>query len=380
MKRQCLWLMTGIISILLYATAGAQTITVTDMAGRVVATPRHPDRIICLGPGALRLIVYLQAEKKVVGVEDMEKRYPDGRPYWIAHPELSKLPRCGPGGATAINKKPDLEAVLAVKPQVIFITYMDGPLADEVQKILGIPVVVLDYGAFAAFDEAVFKALRLAGDILNCPTQANRIVSYIHTLCEDLNNRTIQIPAEQKPKVYVGGIGYRGEQGIGSSDKQFTPFEWVNALNVVEKVDAKVSSHVFLDKEQLLRLNPDIIFIDSSGLPLVLNDFEKKRSYYQALKAIATGRFYTLLPYNWYTTNIDTALADAFAIGKQIYPEEFKDIDPEKKADEIYAFMVGKPVYAEMKKSYGAIGQSVPFKKPANERRNVNERTKHTGK
>jgi iron complex transport system substrate-binding protein len=101
-----------------------------------VKTPFDPDRIVCIGPGALRLIVYLQAESKVVGIEDMEKMNPGGRPYWLAHPELSKLPRCGPGGPASINKKPDLEAVLAVKPQVMFITYMDASLADEVQRTI----------------------------------------------------------------------------------------------------------------------------------------------------------------------------------------------------------------------------------------------------
>lgn len=107
--------------------AAARTVTVTDMAGRQVIARFDPDRIICMGPGALRLIVYLQAQTKVVGVEDMEKIHPEGRPYRIAHPELSKLPRCGPGGPACINKKPDLEAVLSVNPQVIFITYMDAP-------------------------------------------------------------------------------------------------------------------------------------------------------------------------------------------------------------------------------------------------------------
>ncbi|SLM29776.1 hypothetical protein MTBBW1_1960005 [Desulfamplus magnetovallimortis] len=34
-----------------------------------------------------------------------------------------------------------------------------------------------------------------------------------------------------------------------------------------------------------------------------------------------------------------------------------------KKADEIYTFLVGKPVYEDMKKDYGRIGQLAPFLK-----------------
>jgi iron complex transport system substrate-binding protein len=108
-----------------------------------------------------------------------------------------------------------------------------------------------------------------------------------------------------------------------------------------------------------LKLNPDFIFIDGGGLTLVREDFRKKPEVYNALKAFADGQVYSLLPFNWYTTNIDTALADAYAIGKILYPSHFEDIDPGRKADEIYTFLVGKPVYQEMKKDYGVIGQKI---------------------
>jgi iron complex transport system substrate-binding protein len=335
----------------------ANTIEVTDMAGRRVTVPVDPERIICIGPGTLRLIVYLQAESKVAGVEDMEKRFPDGRPYWLAHPELAGLPRCGPGGPAGINKKPDLETVLAVKPQVLFITYMDGPLADEVQQTLGIPVVVLNYGAFAAFDETVYDALRLAGRILNRDQRAAAVVAYIESLRLDLHARTREIAPGAKPAVYVGGIGYRGAFGIESTEKRYSPFDWLGADNVAERVPTGIGSHVFMDKEGLLKIDPDVIFIDGGGLALVQDDFRKKPEFYKALKAFANDRVYALLPFNWYTTNIDTALADAYAIGKILYPKSFEDVDPEDKTDEIYTFLVGKPVYSLMKKDYGVIGR-----------------------
>ncbi|MBI4775382.1 MAG: hypothetical protein HY788_14635 [Deltaproteobacteria bacterium] len=66
-------------------------------------------------------------------------------------------------------------------------------------------------------------------------------------------------------------------------------------------------------------------------------------------------------PFNRYTTNIGTALADAYAIGKLLHKEHFEDIDPEKKADEIYTFLIGKPVYREMEEVYGPIGRVAQF-------------------
>jgi len=158
----------------------AGTVTVTDMAGRQVTAPHDPQRIICLGPGALRLIVYLDAQSKVAGVEDMEKSNPGSRPYWIAHPELADLPRCGPGGPAAINKKPDLEAVLSVNPQVIFITYMDASLADAVQASLGIPVVVL---TCSSEDEDIIASYRLgANSYVRKPVEFHRFADAVRQL------------------------------------------------------------------------------------------------------------------------------------------------------------------------------------------------------
>ena len=360
MKKIVVWIcFTLMVYGLSVAAISAQTVSVTDMADRNVAVPFDPDRIVAIGPGALRLIVYLQAESKIVGVEDMEKLNPGGRPYWIAHPELAKLPRCGPGGPGGINKKPDLEAVLSIRPQVLFTTYMEAALADEVQQTLGIPVVVLRFGELATFDEAVYDALKISGKILNREKRADAVVAYIESLRKDMRQRTMEIP--EKPSVYVGGIGYRGAFGIESTEKNFIPFDWINADNVAEQVKSGVGSHVFMDKELLLKLNPDTIFVDGAGLPLLKEDFRKKPEYYHALNAFSNRRVYNLLPFNWYATNIGTALSDAYAIGKIIYGDRFSDIDPEKEADEIYTFLVGKPVYRDLKKEYGAMGQVVQF-------------------
>jgi iron complex transport system substrate-binding protein len=55
-------------------------------------------------------------------------------------------------------------------------------------------------------------------------------------------------------------------------------------------------------------------------------------------------------------TNVDTALADAYAAGQILHPERFRDIAPGRGADEVYRFMVGAPVYADMQRAYGPLG------------------------
>lgn len=347
----------ALFSISLANTSDVKMREITDIAGRNVTVPYNPAKIICIGPGTLRLIVYLEAHDKVAGVEDMEKLNPGGRPYWIAHPHLANLPRIGPGGPAAINKKPDLESILSVNPDLIFITQSEAPLVDDIQKQLNIPVVILSYGAFATFDEQVYDSLRLAGNILGKSQRAESVIEFIESARKEIQEITKDIPDMKKPNVLVGGIGMRGAHGIESSEKNYIPLAWVNANNIVQNLETPESiTHVFIDKEKLLLLNPDVIFIDGGGLTIVNQDIAKKPEYYRALKAFKEKRVYTLLPFNFYTTNIETALADAYTIAKILYPDRFEYLDVEKKADEIYTFMVGKPVYEDMKKDFGTIG------------------------
>ena len=345
------------------ATALAQPLTITDLAGRQVIIPDQPRRVVCLAPGSLRLVVYLQAQDRVVGVEDLEKKNPHGRPYWLAHPELAKLPTVGPGGPGSINREPDLEAVMRVDPEVVFVTNMDPPLADRVQARVGAPVVVLSYGRFASFDPVVYDSIRLAGRILGRGKRAEAVVGFIETARQDLQTRSAGLADGQRALAYIGGIGFRGEHGLESTDSQYIPFAWVGVDNLA--MTWGKAGHQFVDREQLLALDPAVIFVDGGGLGRVREDAARRPEFYRGLRAFREGRAYQLHPFNWYVTNLGVALADAYAIGKRLYPGRYAEVDPAAKADEIYAFLVGKPVQAQMAARYGELGRVVELAAPA---------------
>lgn len=70
---------TGLIAAFLHVFAcphsnGGAGIRVTDLAGRKVSIPGEVTRLVTLGPGALRLVTYLDAANRVVGIDAMEKR------------------------------------------------------------------------------------------------------------------------------------------------------------------------------------------------------------------------------------------------------------------------------------------------------------------
>jgi len=327
-------------------------LTVTDSLGRTVRVPADVHRVVAIGPGALRLIVYLNASNMVVGVEDFEKRYSYGRPYIIAHPELKNLPSIGPGGP---GKLPNFEALVNVSPDVIIAVFISREQADEIQEKTGIPVVVLSYGARGGMkgfnDPELIKSIELAGKILHREKRAEELIEFLNSVQEDLQER---VKGERSPRVYVGGIGYKGAHGIESTYGDYAPFEVLNLTNIAAPLGRGWRR---VDKEWLLKENPDYLFIDEGGLKIILDDYRKNRDFYRALKAVKEGRVYGLLPFNFYNTNIGTAIADAYYIGKVIYPDRFADVDPVKKANEVYAFLVGKPVYETLKEQFGGFGK-----------------------
>ncbi len=347
-----------------YGAAGAETTTIRDMAGRSVQVPVKPERIICLGPGTLRLITYLGVQNKVAGVEGFEKMQVSGRPYWLANPALARLPVVGPGGPGAVNKDPDLEAVLTVKPQVIFITDMEPAKADNLQRKLEIPVILLSYGRLGGFDEVVYDSLRLAAKVMGAEKRGEEVVSYLERCRRELKERASKVPEGRRPLAYVGALGFKGFQGIESTDANYIPFEWTSARNGAKRLGGR--EHFFADRERLLPLDPDVMFIDAGSLSLVIQDYAKKPDFYRAFKAFRTGRVYVLYPYNYYTTNIECALIDSYAVGKILYPEAFADVNVAKKADDIFRFFVGASVNDRMGKDFGVLGRQLTL--PASHR------------
>ena len=250
-----------------------------------VEVPADVQKIVCSGPGCLRLISYLNATEKLVGIENFENINLIGRPYRLAHPEFSELPVIGNGGPQDINVGPDPEKVLNVMPEVIFITYMDTDKADELQEKTGIPVVVLSYGAIGNFkNDAIFDSLTLSGEILGKEERAQSVISFISGIQDDIDERTAEISEEQKPTVYVGAIGNKGIHGIDSTEGSYPPLEALNIENIAKTASTE---HIFISKEQLLEWNPEFIFVDEGVITSYSIHYTKLYDSMAAIRALA---------------------------------------------------------------------------------------------
>lgn len=338
--------------------------SITDMLGRDVDISNQVDRVICSGSGCLRLLVYLQGQDRIVGVDSAEKGGlpfgADARPYAVANPGFVDYPLFGEFRG---HDNPELIAALNPAPQVIIKAnaQRDGG-AEALQAKTGIPVVGLGYGNLTHGRENLNQTLRTMGRVIGKEERAEAVIAFFDALQADLEQRAALVAADDRPSTFIGGIAMRGGHGFASTEPAYAPFAFLNVRNVAGDLSTGETggSHATVAKEQLLLWDPDVVFLDISTTRLQggANGLEQLRTdpAYQALSAIQANRVYGVFPYNYYTTNYESVFANAYFIGSVLYPEQFADIDPMAKAEEIAAFLNGGPAFERINEDFENMG------------------------
>ncbi len=317
-----------------------ETVVVKDMLGREVVVPAEVNRVIGLRAGALRLLLYMDAADLIAGIEENEKQ--GSTLYMQIFSELKELPSLGPmmGG--------DAEMIMNAQPDVVFMSYTTVGDADALQEKTGIPVVALHLTDMGTTQDTLYESFRLIGKIISKEERAEHLIGYIQKQISELNQRTKDVQSDNNPSAFISGLSYSGSFGISSTHHEYAPFALLNANNVAASIDKKLVSHVkgtFIDIEQLLLWNPQFIFIDESGLELVMNDFISKPILRSSLNAVNQGNIYSVLPYNNYATNYESVVINAWYIGSVMFPDRFDDVDISVKSKELMSMFYNRKVY-----------------------------------
>jgi iron complex transport system substrate-binding protein len=316
--------------------------------------PEKIDRIFCSG-GTLRLVVYLEGADKVVAVdthEHQELGQSYKKAYLAAHPEFYNMPI---GGEKRGRDNPEILLNLKNPPQLIIKADSGGYDPTELTRRTGIPVLLIPLRSITAVHREEFDiGLRLVGAALGKSERAEAVLEFFDREMSDIKLRTQkdETSGRSKPLAYVGGVSYNGSHAFHSTEAGYPPFVIADVNCPVKENESIIGKQqIVIAKEKILEWDPDILFLDlgtlylgeASGLAELRTD-----SAYRSLKAVKAGDVYSLLPNNFYFENHDAVLINAWFVGKTLYPEQFTDIDPKKKADEIFTFLVGKPVFEQL--------------------------------
>ena len=332
-------------------------ITVTDMIGReVTVTPGSYQRVVCIGAGALRMYSYIADVNLLCGVEDIDnttlQERPKmfdavARPYVLAYGDVfASLPSCGVGGPQA--QTAEAEKILSCNPDIVISEYEDVEKEDALQEQLGVPVITLKSGANGAFDEAFFGSLKLLGAIFGQEEKAEALVSFIENEAAEITARTANIAEEDKPGVYICGLGNWGTTNHLMTAQNYISFNLANVKNVVSGMATDGIQPIEEEKFVALGQEMDIIIMDAAAVKNIAPLYQEDPTMFDTCKAWQNGEVYLEMAYNAYYTNYEIALINTWFAAKTVYPELFADIDLTAKINEVTMAFLGQELAEEI--------------------------------
>ncbi len=326
----------------------ANTRTLTDLVGRVVEIPANVEKIVVLG-NTPRMITYLGLAGKVVGYSgsDPENVTPVTAYAYATKDLWANLAKVGTDSSGMTDYYP--EEIIRVNPDVILCSYAPD-LADEIQTRTGKPTVSVPTGTL--FGKDYEEALRLLADVCGIPEKAEEVIAFINDSLEDLNARTANIPAADKPTILGAAASFKGGHGIEGVYVNSPIFSALNA-NDVTKGTAESTGGVLVDREQIIGWNPEYIIFDANNFPIVKEDYKNNPDFYALLSAVQNSKLYQTPNATAYYSNVEIPIVTAYYIGGLIFPEQFGDIVFQDKASEVFSFFLGDGDYLDKLETFG---------------------------
>ena len=332
-------------------------IVVTDMIGREVEIiPGSYSRVVCIGAGALRMYCYIGDVSLLVGVEDIDNETLSerpamfdavARPYVLAYGEtFETLPSCGVGGPMA--QAAEAEKILSCDPDIVISAFEDVEKADALQEQLGVPVITLSTGSKGVFDGKFYGSMELLGTVFGQEEKAETLVAYVQDQSAEIIARTIDIPEEEKPSVYICGLGNWGTTDHLMTAENYVSFEVAGVKNVLNGLGIQGVGPIEEEKFVELGESMDIIIMDAAAVKNIKPLYAEDPAMFDTCKAWQEGEVYLEMAYNAYYTNYEIALINTWFIAKTVYPEAFADIDLTEKTNEVTAVFLGQELAEEI--------------------------------
>ncbi|OGN89152.1 MAG: hypothetical protein A2158_01175 [Chloroflexi bacterium RBG_13_46_14] len=247
MKNRLLWVVVFVIVLVLSigvfsacGSSGAEkeevsTITITDMAGRVITLDKIPEKIVSLAPSNTEILFALGLGDKIVGVSE-----------FCDYPAAAKEKPKVAGFADA-----NVEKILAAEPDVIFIS--STMHVDEVLPALekyGMTVVVIDPRNL----DQVLDSYTIIGSVTGTSEKAARIVDSMSARMKAVTDKTNELTADQKPRVFYV-MWHEPLMTVGGDTRIHELIEKAGGTNLF----ADTIGYPTIDLETLVEANPEVI-------------------------------------------------------------------------------------------------------------------------
>ncbi len=321
----------AVLGLAMPGLAGQTRRTVTDNLGRSVSVPERAERILSLQPEISRIIIALGSGERLIGVDYFLRRFDHVTP--IVFPRSAELPL-----VTRLGEDVNLELVLELKPDIVFVSPSESWLADSLEA--KIPVPVAAFSSLGSFDN-LFREMEFVGDLIGRRGRADELVRFARSELKAVRDGVDARPPSSRPRVYLAFYS-----SLLRTNASYEPVSAAGGDNVAAGLlpMALGTREAVVNVERLLAWNPDFILIQGNYLPAeraVTKEAILEDVRLRSLRAVKTRRVTYTFGF-WYWWDPAQVLLETRYLARLFHPEAFPDFDFEAEGNRLYKAFYGQ--------------------------------------
>lgn len=273
--------------------------TIVDRSGKEINIPDKVDKIVSLAPSITEILVELGFGDKIVLVDANSKNL-SGLPQGIEYVDMMK---------------PDVEKLIALKPDIVFASTMTATGGTDPAEQLKSAGITLAYIPTSNSIEGIYSDIMFIAQVLKEKEKGEELVyktkgkiTKIAEIGKTIKDKkTVYFEIAAAPDIYSFGKGVFLNEMI----------ELIGANNILEKEDGWVS----VSEESVVAADPDVILTNVNYISDPVNEI-KSRASWKNMKAVKNNNVY-------YIDNMSSSLPNHNIVkaleqmAKAVYPDKY---------------------------------------------------------
>ncbi|AEF84039.1 periplasmic binding protein [Treponema primitia ZAS-2] len=297
-------------------STAANTVTITDAAGRQLTISQPVERVVILDTGPFEVLAALGVLDRVVG----NHKSLEGSPLY---PELAGVP------VVATNSEVNFELLAQLQPQVVISSVRAHGVVTDEEALSGFNIV--DIKLNLRNPDLMKEEILLLGKVFDREEKAREIAAFYDQYESFITGKVRNIPAEKRPQVFVEY--HAGDFKTGAPNSRF--YQQV-VLAGANNIAVDLVEEPQVDGEWVARMNPDFFIREASGFGYTVENTDSAKSIYGEIKnREALRRTNAIVNNQLYLVSIDIYSRPGYIVGvsylaKWFYPDLFSDFNPEQ--------------------------------------------------
>ncbi len=287
--RRLLWIALVMLVLMPQANA-AQARTIVDMTGRTVEIPDVVNKIFGASPPTLYLL-YAMAPETIAGwnfpIRDNEKKH--------LRKDMLDLPVIG--GWFGQGRTPNIEHVMAVKPDFMLVWYMKdtaaSQLVEQTAETMHLPIVYVRLETL----EDYARTFRFLGDLLGRQERGNELADYTERVLAEVAPIVNGVPEQDRIPVYYAEY-LDGLKTECDKSPHAVLIEMAGGRNVNECESKSAYGMESISIEEVINKQPQVIVAQETEFLKTVYDAPQ----WNLVPAVKNKRVYAIprVPFNWF--------------------------------------------------------------------------------